>query len=820
MKRLAFNGGEISPAMALRSDMDVYTRSCSTLINWEVSPTGGISRRRGMRPLTQAMQGTSRLFGFEYSSDRSYLIELGTDTLIVRDTAGMPLATFDASENSDWGYDDLSKITTLQLNAVLLICSPDCHIMQLRLENDYSWTFAPFSFKNPPWHQVTSREHELKITPRDDGYFEATFAENEVPEETDPDPSDILRVSYYTPRQEAFATSEQLRGGTWKTYPDTLTGITAADTFKVDDKIAMATEPSFELFVCIKDFAGSSDFTNNCTSPANYPDNFITADNSAGYDNVQEITGMTSASTFKRGDKVKLRSGYWKLYTCIRPFSASDHVNGKNTPADYPSHFVSGVAVGDPLTCRGTWKFHCSGTWFGSYEIRRSYTTSSLTALWSTLGESLSLIGSATNNLITGDESSEECHLRLFLTSVRYSGTDIASGWPADSCGNRLVVSAYKHNMHLTVTPDGVLQDTSPIKLPLTSSLTTDDWSWCAFNARYGYPSLACLHESRLVLASTALQPQTLWFSRTDDLNNFATGTTDDAAMHLTMTTQTQAPICWLISRGSSLQLGTEDGEWVIQSPSGGAVTPDSIRITNQGRIGSAHIPATSAADRLLYCERGSGRLYQFSFDYSQDAFVSQDLTIFADHILSQGGGITGGTLLRKPFCVAAYTLADGTMALMSYNTHHNVHAWHRWKTEGHIHSAVALPNGNDTDRLYLLVDRGSIRYLEVIDAESPYIDGDMFDYTSTMETTAFTIPDQPEQQQHQAEVRAYIASPTQARAVTARTASTNYSPIAHTGQLSQGWVRITTLSGYADRPLVGIRITGDTPCTILSVQS
>ncbi len=817
MKRLAFNGGEISPAMALRSDMDAYMRSCTTLINWEVSPTGGITRRRGMFPIAEAMQEPSRLIPFEYSSELTYLIELASSTLIVRDNSGQPIATFNADDN--WGYEDLNRISWLQLNSILLICSPDSPLMKLQLSDDYNWSFSPYEFKNPPWHSITSRDHEIRISPAEDGYYNATWHPDEVADETDPDPGDILRASYYTPRQEAYATSMQLREGNWTTFDTGATGITSASNFSVGHKIAMATQPSYELFICIKDFSGSNSFTRNCTSPGNYDENFLRAENATGFDDVTPINELTASSSYKKGDKIKLRSGYWNLYTCIRPFTSADYIPGLNTPADYPTHFVSGIPVGKPLTCRGTWKFHCSGTWFGSYEIRRSYTTSDLTALWSTLGESLSLIGSATNNIITGDEESEECHLRLFLTSVRYTGADHAAGWPADECGNRLVATAYKHDMHLTVMPDGLLKDTSPIRLPLNSPLTTDDWSWCAFNGRYGYPSLAVLHESRLVLAATTLQPQTLWFSRSDDINNFATGSTDDSALHLTMTTQTQAAICWLCSRGSSIQLGTEDGEWVIQSTSGHAITPSSVRIINHGRIGSAHIPATSAADRLLYCERGSGRLYQFSYDYSQDAFISQDLTIFADHILTQGGGITGGSILRKPYCVAAYTLADGTLALMSYNTHHNVNAWHRWVTNGTIHSICALPNGNKSDNIYLITERNRVRYIELINDSSPYLDGDSSPYTSTMETTAFALPEQDEQRTHQAQLSCYFATPTPAADINTRTASTNYAPIAHTGNLTPGWVNLCSLSGWADRPLIGIRVTGNSPCTILAVQ-
>lgn len=823
MKRLAFNGGEISPAMSLRCDMDVFSRSCSSLLNWEVSPTGGITRRHGMEIIRAAHEETSRLIPFTYSSELTYLIEISSNLVTIRDTDGRPVQTFPTEEDeSEWGYSDLKKLSWLQLNSILLILSPECQPMQLQIQSDYTWTFGPFSFKTPPWHSIEARDHDIRVTP-ESGYYKLDFHEDEHEDETDSDPGDVLRASYYTERQEASATSAQLREGTWTLFETSSSGLSAATTFETGDKIALATQPVYELFICTKDFTGSTDFTDGCTSPANYSGGdepcFIRAEDATGFDTVAAITALTKSSSFKKGDKVKLRSGYWKIYTCIRPFSAEDYVAGHNSPADYPSHFIYGLPIGDALTCGGPWKFHCSGSWFGSYEIRRSYTSSELTALWETLGESLSLIGSGTNNIITGNEEEEECYLRLFISSVRYQGSDIAAGWPPDECGNCLVVTPYKHNMCLTVLADGYLQDTSAVKRPLSSTLTTDDWSWCAFNGRYGYPSIAALHESRLVLASTDLQPQTIWMSRSDDLNNFAAGSSDNAALHLTMTTQTQAAICWLASRGSSIQLGTEDGEWVLQSSTGGAITPTTAQVVNHGRIGSAHIPAVSAADRLLYCERGAGRLYQFAYDYSQDAYTSQDLTIFADHILTQGGGITGGTIVRKPFCSAIFTLEDGSLALMSYNTHHNVNAWHRWTTKGKIESVCALPNGNKADNLYLVTVRNGSRFIERVSEDSPFVDAEEFDYTSEMETSAFTVLEADEHKNLLAELKFFLNSCTPSEAITLRTANTEYSPIARRGNLPTGWISACTLSGYTDRPLIGIRVTGNTPCTILAVQ-
>ena len=49
-------------------------------------------------------------------------------------------------------------------------------------------------------------------------------------------------------------------------------------------------------------------------------------------------------------------------------------------------------------------------------------------------------------------------------------------------------------------------------------------WSFAAFRGVYGFPSLVDVFQQRLVLAATQAQPQTVWLSKTDDLNSFEVG--------------------------------------------------------------------------------------------------------------------------------------------------------------------------------------------------------------------------------------------------------------------------------------------------------
>ncbi len=271
-------------------------------------------------------------------------------------------------------------------------------------------------------------------------------------------------------------------------------------------------------------------------------------------------------------------------------------------------------------------------------------------------------------------------------------------------------------------------QYVSPIKHGFTERREVIDWSWCAFRPAYGYPILAEIFGQRLVFASAAAQPQSLWMSKTDDLNNFDTGTQDDSALALTLSAISQNGICWLMAHSFRLLLGTADAEYLISSSNAASLTHATVRVENHGYVGSAPVPAIMAVDKVLYCERGGGRLYQYGYDFQSDSYVSRDLTVFADHILAQGGGVTGGAILRKPEARAVFTLKDGTLALMTYNSMHEVHCWHALEKnnpcfkERHVESSK--PGEllyQDTTMTGRLAGMGKIYVQTVVDAYCSY---------------------------------------------------------------------------------------------------
>lgn len=819
MKRISFNGGELSPELALRADLDAYHRGARALVNWDVSQTGSLRRRRGMLPLTDALE-RSRLVPYIYSNEEGecFLLEVSGEILrVLLPDTGEELARFDTE------FGEVDSLRWKQINNLLLFSHPACPPCVLKREEGL-WKFEPFSFKILPWRHTGYRDEEILLFGTGDGGYSVVFPDTLPETERSMEAGDVLRASFYTEQEEAFAYRSALLAGVQK-----FDLLSATSSFAAGARLARRGDTSLAYYVCIKDLDAGS-FINGLNAPENYPDNFLKAESTDGFESVTPISGL-SERKYTKNEKIVLLSGYWEYWTCIRAFSgAADYVEGAVSPGDYPGHFLRGLAVGDALPCKGNWEFFCSGGWYGSYEVRRSYDGPGLDREWETRGTSFSRLAASSNTLLTGTESGEECHVRLFLTRSKYVDGTLNNGFPDDTCSNKLVVSSYKHDLLLkytetvdddtgTVTDSG-WTEVSTLKVPFTGRRGIVDWSWVAFRPAYGFPVLCEVYCQRLVFAGTGEQPQSVWMSKADDLNNFDISAQDDSALALTLSTTAQNGLCWMMAHSSRLLLGTADAEYVLSAGNAAALTSASVRVENHGYVGSSLVPAIMAVDKVLYCERGGGRLYQYGYDFQSDSYVSRDLTVFADHILPQGGGVTGGAILRKPEARAVFTLRNGTLALMTYNSMHEIHCWHRYETEGKVLSVASLPHGTGADLLFLIVEREENRFLEVIREDGPHVDHNRYDYTSRLVTNALTSVDAKTQKTPVATVQIYLQEESLVEGMEISCDGERWDKLDRNARtLQPGWHNLITSGHWDYETVVGLRVCGDRPLHLLALQ-
>lgn len=346
-------------------------------------------------------------------------------------------------------------------------------------------------------------------------------------------------------------------------------------------------------------------------------------------------------------------------------------------------------------------------------------------------------------------------------------------------------------------------------------------WSFAAFRGVYGFPSLVDVFQQRLVLAATQAQPQTVWLSKTDDLNSFEVGKQDDSALALTLATTTQNRICWLMAQSSRLLLGTADAEWAV-SGGQGVMTYANARADSHGFVGSSDVPALMATDKVLYVERGGGRVYQYGYDYESDGFVSRDLTVFADHVLADGGGCRGVAFVRKPEPRAVFVRRDGALALMTYNSMHQVHAWHRYTTDGVFEGVAVLPNGDQADLLFALVSREDGRFIEVLAPGNEFQDPGGRDFVSVLETNALISLEAAGRRQHSGGVMFFFGSDALVDGVEVSIDGTRWDVLDRSPSsfLTRGWHSLVADGCWDYDSMVGIRVSGNRDFNLLAIQA
>ncbi len=195
-------------------------------------------------------------------------------------------------------------------------------------------------------------------------------------------------------------------------------------------------------------------------------------------------------------------------------------------------------------------------------------------------------------------------------------------------------------------------------------------------NASDNYPSCVSFFEQRLVFANTNNNPQSLWFSKSGDYENFTTGTDADDAMIFTIASNQVNAIRYL-SAARSLLVGTVGGEFLVTgSDTVDGLSPTNINIRRQSTYGSANKDAISVGNVTLFLQRAKRKIRELVYNYDSDNYVAPDLTILSEHITESL--VKDMAYQQEPDSVLWVAREDGILAGMTYQRTENVVAWHQ----------------------------------------------------------------------------------------------------------------------------------------------
>ena len=311
------------------------------------------------------------------------------------------------------------------------------------------------------------------------------------------------------------------------------------------------------------------------------------------------------------------------------------------------------------------------------------------------------------------------------VTASAVTGINSNQGFLSTDVG-RLLHIKDGHLKITSVTSTTVVVGTVIVDLGITTPIT--DFALGSFSDTTGYPACVTFFEQRLVFAGTTAQPQTLFFSRSADYENFddqyhQTVADDDAIVYTIASNQVNA--IRFLTATRTLIIGTAGGEFAVNGAGvGEAITPTNILINKQSNHGAANVDGIAVGNATLFLQRAKRKIRELAYNFDVDGYVAPDLTILAEHVTESG--ITQMAYQEEPNSIVWCVRADGQLLGFTYQREQQVTAWHRHIFGGSfgsgnavVESVEVLPTDNSEYQVWVIVKRtingATKRYVEYL---------------------------------------------------------------------------------------------------------
>jgi hypothetical protein len=162
----SFNGGEISPLLYGRVDIQKYATSCREMVNFLPKSQGPAVRRPGTRYVANTrLDRVARLIPFEFSTSQTYIIEASQgvfrfykDGALIETSPGVPYEL----PNTVYGEPRLPELRWAQSADQLFFVHPEVVPLVLTRFADTNWTLTPVAFGDGPYEPERT---DITLTP-------------------------------------------------------------------------------------------------------------------------------------------------------------------------------------------------------------------------------------------------------------------------------------------------------------------------------------------------------------------------------------------------------------------------------------------------------------------------------------------------------------------------------------------------------------------------------------------------------------------------------------------------------------------------------
>jgi hypothetical protein len=734
-----FTGGELSPRLDGRNDLTKYASGCKTLQNMVVYPHGSAARRPGTSFVAEVKTSSAftRLVPFEFSTTQTYILEFGNEyirfykdsgsilesnltiTGITKANPGVVTGSFSTSsypvvESTAVYTSGGSNVTTAPVTMPINIITGNLLIMVVKLGSTDTAT-TPTG-----WTLLASRSSTgnsyiyYKISNGTEGnHVDVTVTSSHVSAIT-------YRISNYegTPEASFAGTNVNDPPSLTTSWSSTKNLFIAACTTRQSNNAFTAAPSGYSNLVTIGDPSSGmttrvrlATATKEVNSDTEDPGAFTTT---GTLDNPHSATIVVKglATSVNNGDTVvisgvggmtQVNGKRFKVANkTLTTFELQD-IDGNNVNTTSYTTYTSGGVFNRVYTLATPFEtadladlkfaqsadvmYICHPNYNVHKLSRTGHTSWFLDDVQFTAGplqdhniELTTLTASAT----TGNE--------ITITASDVVGINGDEGFKTTDVG-RLIHLGTGKGLAKIITVSNTLVVVADVIETLSTTSATTSWALGAWSKTTGYPSCVSFFEQRLVFAGTTENPQTLYFSKSGDYENFdenyhGTVADDDAITYTIASNQVNA--IRFLSATRTLIVGTVGGEFSV---SGGGtddpVTPTNILIKKQSNHGCANIDAIPVGNVTLFLQRAKRKIRELAYNFDVDGYVAPDMTILAEHISESG--INSMSYQQEPNQVIWCVRSDGRLVGLTYQREQQVVAWHQHIFGGAFSTGIAV---------------------------------------------------------------------------------------------------------------------------------
>ncbi|HEO8935038.1 TPA: hypothetical protein QIF01_003852 [Serratia marcescens] len=162
----SFAGGEVSPSLYGRVDLEKYQTSLRRCRNFIVRQYGGVENRPGTRYVAPAkfQDRKCRLIPFQFNTEQTYVLEVGDHYFRVFMDGSQVVYSSGASAGqpvdvtTPWAAADINLLKYTQSADVMTVCHPNYPPMEIQRYAHDDWRTAVVITKNGPFAPVNTDE--------------------------------------------------------------------------------------------------------------------------------------------------------------------------------------------------------------------------------------------------------------------------------------------------------------------------------------------------------------------------------------------------------------------------------------------------------------------------------------------------------------------------------------------------------------------------------------------------------------------------------------------------------------------------------------